>query len=107
MYTMNSYFHGYVKAEFGKAGTVPNEDIILSPGPLQFPIAMIDQLRKLGLVVEADNGVLVLRERYVAAKNGVPLTPEQAKVLAHLDKPVDEFKLQVLCAWHDGEFEEL
>lgn len=68
---------------------------------------MLDQFRKLGLVVEVDNGVMMLREPFVAASKGIPLSPEQAKVLVHQEIPVDEFKVKMLCMWSDGEFQEL
>ena len=80
---------------------------MIEAGPLSFPPSMLDQFRKLGLVVEIDNGVIQLREPFVAAQKGVPLTPEQAKVLVHQQIPVDEFKMKLVCLWSDGEFEEL
>jgi hypothetical protein len=68
---------------------------------------MLDQFRKLGLVVEVENGVMMLREPFTAATKGTPLSPEQAKVLVHQEIPVDEFKVKMLCMWSDGEYEEL
>lgn len=47
-----------------------------------------------------------LREQYIAAQVGVPLTPEQAKILVHLDRKVDTFKINLLAFWHEGRFEE-
>lgn len=74
---------------------------------MPFNVSTLDQYRKLGLTVEVENGVMQLREPYIAAERGVPLTPEQAKILVHLDKKVDEFKLHLKCVWHGGQFEEL
>ena len=101
------YFKNFKRPEFGKAGTIVNRDIIIPPGPLKFSVSMLDQFRKLGLVVEVENGVMMLREPFVAARKGEPLTPEQAKVLVHQEIYVDEFRLRMLCRWSDGEFEEL
>ena len=67
---------------------------------------MLDQLRKLGLVVEIDNSVVVLRSEYIAAKAGEPLSPEQAKALVHLKQPIEKFKIIVNSMWSNGEFEE-
>lgn len=47
-----------------------------------------------------------LREPYVAAEIGVPLTPEQAKILVHLDRKIDTFKINLIAMWHEGRFEE-
>jgi mRNA turnover protein 4 len=101
------YFANYVKHDFGKAGTISQVDVVLEPGPLPFNVSTLDQYRKLGLVVEVDNGVMMLREQYVAAESGSSLTPEQAKVLVHLDRKVDEFKLHLSCVWTNGRFEEM
>ena len=73
----------------------------------QFPITMLDQLRKLGLVVEVDDAKVVLRNPFCCAQKGVPLTPEQAKILAHLDRRCITFKVDLLYLWTDGQFEEL
>jgi hypothetical protein len=93
--------------EFAKAGAIIDETIILSPGPLKFPATMLDQLRKLGLVVEIDDTVIYLREPFTAATSGVALTPEQAKILAHMERKTVLFTIKLLCDWTDGSFEEL
>jgi len=92
--------------EYAKAGAIPNETIVLQPGPLQFSGTMLEHLRKLGLVVEIDNGTLELRSSFVACKTGIPLSPEQAKLLVHLEKPLIEFKIKVESFWVDGKVEE-
>jgi hypothetical protein len=86
---------------------VSKVEVILEPGPLPFAVSTLDQYRKLGLVVEVENGVMELREQFVAAEEGAALTPEQAKILVHLDRKVDEFKLHLSAVWKDGKFEEL
>jgi hypothetical protein len=58
------------------------------------------------MVVEIDNGAIHLREQYVAAQKGIPMTPEQAKSLVHMDKKLIEFRIRLLCHWHDGIFED-
>ena len=60
---------------------------------------MLDQLRKLGLVVEIDDSVIHLREPFTAATAGVALTPEQAKMLAHLEKRTVDFSIKMLRYW--------
>lgn len=68
---------------------------------------MLDQLRKLGMTVELDNGVISLKSMFIAAAKGEPLTPEQAKVLVHMKMPLISFKINVVGSWCNGEFEEV
>ena len=90
-----------------KAGVIPKDSIVMKPGPLKFPVDMIDQLRKLGLVVEIENGVIVLKTTFQVAKKGTALSPEQAKILVHMGKKICVFNVQVTGAWIDGNFEEI
>lgn len=79
---------------------------MLQPGVLDFPVTMLDVLRKLGMVVEVDDGTVVLRSPITVAAAGVPLTPEQAKILVKLDTKIIEFKVKIECSWEDGAFQE-
>jgi hypothetical protein len=101
------YFNDFTSPECAKSGAIIEETIILSPGPLKFPATMLDQLRKLGLVVEIDDTVIYLREPFTASTSGVALTPEQAKVLTHMERKTVNFSIKMLCNWSDGSFGEL
>lgn len=79
----------------------------IAAGVLPFPTSMLDQLRKLGLIVEVDDSKIVLREPFVASAVGVPLTPEQAKVLTHFGLKTVPFSIKLEARWRDGEFFEL
>lgn len=68
---------------------------------------MLDQLRKLGMIVEIEDTQLMLREPYTAAKEGVALTPEQARVLTHFGKKLASFEIELMCHWTDGKFKNL
>jgi hypothetical protein len=61
----------------------------------------------LGAVVEIEDGKIVLKNHFTAAKKGVALTPEQAKMLTHLEKKLGTFKLTLSAFWSDGAYEEL
>jgi len=103
---------GYFKAlkipDFAKGGDQASETVILQEGYIfDKPTSMLDQLRQLGAVVEIENGHVVLKNTFVAAKKGVHLTPEQAKMLTHLDKKLGMFELTVNAYWGAGEFEDL
>lgn len=59
------------------------------------------------MIVEIDDGKVILRESIQVATAGEPLTPSQAKLLEKLGKKVATFKVNLLCKWEDCEFEEL
>ena len=99
------YFSNLTFIDFAKAGFVPPENITLEVGPLpKFPTDMMEQLRKLGMVVEVENGVLMLRDQFKAAVKDKPLTPEQCKALAHMDVKLCPFVVKLLCFWNDGAY---
>lgn len=102
------YFNSFESPEYAKAGALPLETVNLKAGEiLPFQVSMLDQLRGLGLVVEVDDGKIVLRNDFVAAKKNVELTPEQAKLLVHLQKPLIKFKIHLVSHWSNGSYEEL
>lgn len=100
------YFKSYAAADFAKAGAIPTEEIVLQPGVLDFPTTMLDTLRKLGMVVEVEDGTVVLRSPITISSVGVPLTPEQAKILVKLDTRTIEFKVRVEASWENGKYKE-
>ncbi len=101
------YFKKLKSPEYASAGDIVKEDVILEEGDLPFAGSMLDQLRTLGLVVELEEGVVNLKNRFVCATKGKALNPEQAKMLTHLGKKLGFFTLTPVCYWADGSFEEL
>jgi mRNA turnover protein 4 len=103
------YFKNFNFVDYAKAGFVPSEDIVYETGPLptSFPTSMIEQLRKLGMEVEVDNGKLVLKDDFTAATKGQPLTPEQCKAHVHFETKLSPFILTLDCFWSDGKFSTL
>jgi mRNA turnover protein 4 len=104
---VTKYFKKFSYKDFAKAGTVLDDEIVLEPGFLDFPVSMVEELRLLGMVAEADNGKVALRSRIVVAKSGEPITPEQAKILVKMDMRTVDFKLSLLAEWTDENFTEL
>ena len=93
---------------------MPEESITVPIGPLDvintaITPTMCDHLRKLGMICEVLNGKLELKDNFIAAERGVPLTPEQAKALEHLKKPLATFTVTVSSHWNKAKtaFEEL
>lgn len=101
------YFNNIAEPEYAVAGNIPDESVTLQPGLTSFPVSMLDQLRTWGMIVEVDDGKVMLREPLQVATAGEPLTPSQAKLLEKLGKKVATFKVNLLCKWEDNEFEEL
>ncbi|GAB5035447.1 mrna turnover protein 4 homolog [Nannochloropsis oceanica] len=105
-----AYFHDFKVQDFAKSGAVADKDLTLqvADDPLHyFPASMFQLFRKLGLNLEIKDGKLVLLEAFVVCTKGKPITPEQAKLMTHLDLPLVDFQLGLVCCWSDGEFEEL
>lgn len=103
---MEKYFKNFVVPEFANAGFIPENTVAVEEGPLPFPVSMMPELRKLGMVVEVEDGKLVLRQPMTVAVEGVPLTPEQARILTKLDIKLVDFKINLLCRWENGSFSE-
>jgi mRNA turnover protein 4 len=104
------YFKNFSRPDFAKSGTIPEEDISMIPQvfPIeQFPVSMLDELRKLGMKVEIDDSKVALRETFSVCKAGVPITPEQARILVKMDKRLINFTIKLQCSWEDGSFIEL
>lgn len=68
---------------------------------------MVDELRKLGLIVEVEDTQVVLRETFTIATAGTPLTPEQARLLVKLERKMVDFKINLISSWSDGVYSEL
>lgn len=103
----SSYFENFDFPEYAKAGAIPEESIVVPAGEMSFPVSMLDELRKLGMIVEVEQGKVMLREPYTAASAGKPLTPEQARILVKLERPIISFTIKLLCKWENGEYQEL
>ncbi len=102
-----SYFESFHCPEFAKAGHLPTEDFILQPGELPFDVSMLNHLRLQGMIVEVEVGKIMLREPYKVCVTGVPLTPEQCRVLKFYDRKLVDFTIKLLCHWEDDDCEEL
>ena len=101
------YFRQFHAPEFAKAGHIPDENITLPPGNLFMDVSMLNHLRLQGMIVEIEMGQIMLREPFKVAQVGVPLTPEQCRVLKFLDRKLVDFTIQLLCHWRDEIFEPL
>ena len=79
---VESYFRNLAVADHAPPGFVHDETIVLPKGSLgTWPVSMLDQFRKLGVVAEVDDGALVNRKEMNLCTAGEPITPEGAKLL--------------------------
>jgi mRNA turnover protein 4 len=105
---VESYFAQLEKTDYARAGATSNRDVIITNADLKsLPISMIEQLRKLGLPVDIQNGVIFLREtskgcnagEYRICKEGNVLTAEQCKLLVHFNCKVSNFRVHLVGRW--------
>lgn len=83
---VSKYFDALAVADHAPPGFVHDETIVLPTGSLgTWPVSMMDQFRKLGVVVEVEDGVLVNRKAMNMCTKGEPITPEGAKLLVRRD----------------------
>ncbi|XP_076247434.1 ribosomal protein LP0-like [Calliopsis andreniformis] len=84
----------YKEADYARSGFVTDETIILPEGPMaDFPHSIEPHLRQLGMPTALQKGVVTLIKEYVVCKKGQTLSPEQARILKLLGKPLATFKL--------------
>jgi mRNA turnover protein 4 len=110
---VQAYFDGMVAQDYPRAGaTAPVEVIVKNEQLEHFPASMLESLRKLGMPVEMLKGKIVLQPQCVEdgwrlCRSGEVLTAEKCKLLTQLEQKLAEFRVKLVCRWHDGEFEEL
>ncbi|XP_076662528.1 ribosomal protein LP0-like [Halictus rubicundus] len=88
------WMESYEEADHARSGFVVNETVVLPEGPMpEFPHSIEPHLRQLGMPTALQKGVVTLIKEYTVCKKGQTLTPEQARILKLLDKPLATFKL--------------
>lgn len=85
---VTKYFESFSVADHATAGFVPKETIVLPKGSLgTWPVSMMDQFRRLGVIVEVEDAELVNRQELNMCTAGQPITPEGAKLLVRRGVP--------------------
>ncbi|KAH0784649.1 hypothetical protein KY290_004247 [Solanum tuberosum] len=99
-------FNEYEEHDFARTGTTATEKVELQEGPLdQFTHEMEPFLRKQGMPVRLNRGVVELVSDFVVCEEGRPLSPEAARILRLLGKKMATFRLHLICRWSPDEFE--
>lgn len=92
------WFKEYSAEEFARGGFVATETVKLPEGPLpEFSHAIEPHLRKLGMPTKLDRGIVTLYSDFTVCEKGQTLTPEQAKILKLLQRPLATFRVNVEC----------
>lgn len=94
------WFEEYSALEYARSGFKATETVILPEGHLEeFTHAIEPHLRSLGMPVKLDKGKVVLYKEYTVCEEGKVLTPEQARILKLIGKPMATFSLDIKCCW--------
>lgn len=90
----------YSALEYARSGFIATETVILPEGPLEdFSHAIEPHLRSLGMPTKLHKGVVTLYKEYTVCTEGKVLTPEQARILKLIAKPMATFTLEIKCSW--------
>ncbi|XP_057465040.1 uncharacterized protein LOC130754804 [Actinidia eriantha] len=99
-------FNEYEEYDFARTGSTATEKVELKEGPLdQFTHEMEPFLRKQGMPVRLNKGVVELVSDFVVCEEGKPLSPESARILRLLGIKMAPFRLQLVCRWSPEDFE--
>ncbi|KAI3445663.1 hypothetical protein Pfo_002328 [Paulownia fortunei] len=99
-------FDEYEDYDFARTGSTATEMVELKEGPLdQFTHEMEPFLRKQGMPVRLNKGVVELVSDFVVCEEGKPLSPESARILRLLGIKMATFKLHLICRWSSEDFE--
>ncbi|WCJ18243.1 hypothetical protein M5689_000613 [Euphorbia peplus] len=99
-------FNEFEECDFARTGTIASEKVELKEGPLeQFTHEMEPLLRKQGMPVRLNKGVVELVSDFVVCEEGKHLSPESARILRLLGMKMATFRLQLICRWSPEDFE--
>ncbi|XP_058837466.1 mRNA turnover protein 4 homolog [Topomyia yanbarensis] len=107
--TVLDWFDSYSADEFARSGFQATKTVRLKEGPLEeFSHAIEPHLRSLGMPTKLERGIVTLYKDFTVCEKGKLLTPEQARILKLLGKPLAKFKVVVNCCYtKQNGFEEI
>ncbi|XP_047071348.1 mRNA turnover protein 4 homolog [Lolium rigidum] len=99
-------FREFEGLDFARTGSIATETVELKEGPLEkFSHEMEPFIRKQGLPVRLNKGVVELIADHVVCEEGKPLSPEAAHTLRLLGVQMATFRLYLVCRWSSDDFE--
>lgn len=103
---VESLFNKYEDYDFARTGSIATENVELPEGPLeQFTHEMEPFLRKQGMPVRLNKGVIELVSDFVVCEEGKPVSPESARILRLLGMKMATFRLNLICRWSPEDLE--
>eukprot|EP01029_Cantina_marsupialis_P027831 TRINITY_DN774065_c0_g1_i1.p1 TRINITY_DN774065_c0_g1~~TRINITY_DN774065_c0_g1_i1.p1 ORF type:complete len:216 (+),score=58.38 TRINITY_DN774065_c0_g1_i1:42-689(+) len=104
---VSKYFENFKVPDFPRTGFEVSEAITVPAGDLDMIHTMVEPLRKLGLPVKLDNGVVKVERDHVVCREGDVLKPEQAQLLKLFGHKLATFHLEPVAVWCEGKISEL
>eukprot|EP00245_Coleochaete_scutata_P007403 TRINITY_DN2273_c0_g1_i1.p1 TRINITY_DN2273_c0_g1~~TRINITY_DN2273_c0_g1_i1.p1 ORF type:complete len:249 (+),score=67.04 TRINITY_DN2273_c0_g1_i1:182-928(+) len=99
-------FEEYEERDFVRTGNLATETVELPEGPLEmFPHDMEPFLRKQGMPVRLNRGVVELVSDFTVCREGEHISPEASRILRLLGKKMAAFKMYLIARWAPDEFE--
>ncbi|KAI3752771.1 hypothetical protein L2E82_24808 [Cichorium intybus] len=99
-------FNEYEDYDFARTGSIATETVELKEGPLdQFTHEMEPFLRKQGMPVRLNKGVVELVGDFVVCEEGKPISPESSRILRLMGMKMATFKLNLICRWSPEDFQ--
>jgi mRNA turnover protein 4 len=99
-------FENFEEHDFARTGSIATETVELNEGPLeQFTHDMEPFLRKQGMPVRLNRGVVELVADYTVCKDGEAISPEASRILRLLEVRMATFRLSLVCRWSECDFE--
>ncbi|KAJ0884163.1 putative 60S ribosomal protein L10P, insertion [Helianthus annuus] len=97
---------GFINKVFHDVIAKSIEHVELKEGPLdQFTHEMEPFLRKQGMPVRLNKGVVELVGDFVVCEEGKLISPESSRILRLVDMKMATLKLNLICRWSPGVLE--
>uniref|UniRef100_A0A1D1XM22 Ribosome assembly factor mrt4 n=1 Tax=Anthurium amnicola TaxID=1678845 RepID=A0A1D1XM22_9ARAE len=99
-------FEEFEEHDFARTGSIAIEKVELKEGALeQFTHEMEPFLRKQGMPVRLNKGIVELVSDFVVCEEGTALSPESSRILRLLGKKMATFRVRLVCRWSSDDFE--
>ncbi|KAJ7534675.1 hypothetical protein O6H91_13G105000 [Diphasiastrum complanatum] len=99
-------FGEFEEHDYARTGSLATETVELVEGPLeQFTHDMEPFLRKQGMPVRLNRGIVELIANYTVCQEGEHISPEASRILRLLGIQMATFRLHLICHWSPGDFE--
>ncbi|KAJ2787143.1 mRNA turnover and ribosome assembly protein [Coemansia interrupta] len=113
--TIKKHFDSVSAKDYPRAGNIATYRVVVPGGEVlrgytkeSFPNNMEPELRQLGMPTLLRAGKITIESDFVICEKGDRLTSQQSRLLKHFWEQMAEFKVKLLCYWHNnGDFVEL